>query len=75
MMIKTLTKARECTGVMVGYMSLSYSVKAGKANELLINVHPPKYDRSQQREITMSDEEVLNLIAYAKQVGIVKGGA
>jgi len=70
MNVYTLTKKNEIMGVMVGYMSLSFEKKDGKATELVLNAHPPKGDSAFKRRVTLSRDEVVNLISYAKHVGL-----
>lgn len=71
MTIHTVTNRSAVVGSTVGYMSLGFEKRDGVATELVICLHPPRGDKSQKRKVFLSREETLNLVIYAKHVGLI----
>jgi hypothetical protein len=71
MMIETLNKKRECTGVAAGYMMLGFQPVKGEAKYLTLEVQPDSRG-AQLRRVTLTKEETQNLVDYAIHCGLAK---
>ena len=68
-MIETLTKKNECTGVSEGYMGLSFRAEKKAATHLLLLMKPAG-KCAQARRVTLSKDEVQNIVDYAIHCGL-----